>query len=123
VQELLLIQAHVEQLEDEIGTIIAHAREGQILLSMGLGLVQAATIIATIGSIHNFPSATALKSYFGWAPKVTQSGKTLDRSRLTPGGNRVMKQMMYWIVASARHQARERVGKALYASGGNYLPL
>jgi transposase len=104
IQELLLIQAHVEQLEAEISTIITQAREGQILLSMGLGVVQVAAILATIGSIHNFKSAAALKAYFGWAPKVTQSGKTLDHTSLTPGGNRVMKHMMYWIVASAIQQ-------------------
>jgi Transposase IS116/IS110/IS902 family len=59
----------------------------------------AATMIAAIGSIHNFPSVSALKSYFGWAPAVAQSGSTLDRSRLTHGGTRTMKQIMFLLVA------------------------
>jgi transposase len=104
IQELLLIQAHIEELEAEICSIVTQAREGQILASMDLGVVQIATILATIGSIHNFKSAAALQAYFGWAPKVIQSGKTLDHTSLTPGGNRVMKHMMYWIVASAIQQ-------------------
>ena len=43
--------------------LVEQAREGQILLSFpGFGPIAAATIIAAIGSIHNFPSASALKS-------------------------------------------------------------
>jgi len=63
IKELRLLREHVEQLEDEIVSIVEHAREGQILLSFpGIGPVMAATTIAAIGSIHNFPSASALKS-------------------------------------------------------------
>jgi len=76
--------------------IVEPAREGQILLSFpGFGPITAATIIAAIGSIHNFPSTSALKAYFGWAPVVTQSGSTLDHSHLTRGGTRPMKQILF----------------------------
>lgn len=102
IKELRLLREHVEQLESEIGTIVEQAREGQILLSFpGFGSITAATIIAAIGSIHNFPSASALKSYFGWAPVVTQSGTTLDHSRLTHGGTRTMKQILFLAVFQA----------------------
>jgi len=83
-------------------SIVEHAREGQILLAFpGFGPVTAATIIAAIGSIHNFPSASALKSYFGWAPVITQSGSTLDHSRLTHGETRTMKQILFLAVFQA----------------------
>lgn len=99
IKELRLLGEHVDQLEGEIVTIVEQAREGQILRSFpGFGPIAAATIIAAIGSIHNFPSASALKSYFGWAPVVTQSGSTLDASYLTRGGNRTMKQIMFLAV-------------------------
>jgi transposase len=102
IKELRLLREHVEQLESEIVSIVPHAREGQILLSFpSMGPVMAATIIAAVGSIHNFPSASALKSYFGWAPVVTQSGKTLDHARLTRGGTRTMKQMLFLAVFQA----------------------
>ena len=102
IKELRLLREHVEQLETEIVSIVEHAREGQILLSFpGIGPVMAATTIAAIGSIHNFPSASALKSYFGWAPVVAQSGSTLDHSRLTRGGTRTMKQMLFLAVFQA----------------------
>src|SRR6266481_2516126 len=102
IKELRLLREHVEQLDSEIGNIVEHAREGQILLSFpGFGAITAATIIAPIGSIHNFPSAAALKSYFGWAPVVAQSGSTLDHSRLTHGGTRTMKHMLFLAVFQA----------------------
>jgi len=102
IKELRLLREHVEQLESEIVSIVEQAREGQILLSFpGFGPITAATIIAAIGSIHNFPSASALKSYFGWAPVITQSGSTLDHARLTRGGTRTMKQILFLAVFQA----------------------
>lgn len=102
IKELRLLREHAEQLETEIASIVEQAREGQILLSFpGIGPVMAATMLAAVGSIHNFPSASALKSYFGWAPVVVQSGSTLDHSRLTRGGTRMMKQILFLAVFQA----------------------
>ena len=87
------------RLESEIIAIVEQAREGQILMSFpGFGPITAATIIAAIGSIHNFPLASALKAYFGWVPVVAQSGSTLDASYLTRGGARTIKQIMFLAV-------------------------
>ncbi len=73
------------------------SREGQILTSIPpLGPLQAAAIIASIGSIANFRNAAALKAYFGWAPTITQSGTTYNATALTPGGSRLMKKTMYF---------------------------
>jgi len=107
IRELRLLQEHIDQLEKEIRAIVEQAREGQILLSMGMGPIQAAASIAAMGSILNFPNAGTLKAYFGWAPVITQSGRTLDSSRQTRGGTRTMRQMMYLIVASVTHQDTE----------------
>ncbi|MGO8949729.1 MAG: IS110 family transposase [Ktedonobacterales bacterium] len=102
IKELRLLREHIDQLETEIVSIVEYAREGQILLSFpGIGPVMAASMIAAIGSIHNFPSASALKSYFGWAPVVVQSGSTLDHVRLTRGGTRTMKQILFLAVFQA----------------------
>ncbi len=99
ITELELIQQHLEQLEAEISQIVEHSREGQILTSIpGIGPSQAAAIIASIGNIANFERASQLKSYFGWAPSVSQSGYSLDHVRLTPRGQRQMKHTMYLIV-------------------------
>lgn len=107
IKELRLLQEHIAQLESEIKTIVDQAREGKILSSMGIGPIQAGTIIAAIGSILNFPNAGTLKSYFGWAPTREQTGTTFDRSHLTQGGNRTMRQMMFLIGANIVRQETE----------------
>lgn len=85
IRELRLLQEHLQQLDTEIGQVVAQSREEQILTSIpGVGLIQAAAIIAAIGNILNFERACDLKSYFGWAPVSDFSGKTLDRVQLTP---------------------------------------
>jgi transposase len=102
IAELELIQIHLEQLETEMTHVIEHSREGKILTSIpGIGPTQAAAILASIGNIANFERASQLKSYFGWAPSVAQSGYTLDHVRLTPRGQRHMKLTMYLIVWQA----------------------
>jgi hypothetical protein len=102
IAELELIQKHLASLDTELTQIIGYCREGQILTSIpGIGSLQAASIIARIGNIANFDRASQLKSYFGWAPKVTQSGYTLDSARLTPRGQRQMKRDMYLMVWQA----------------------
>jgi hypothetical protein len=99
IVELAVIQQHVEALDAEIAQVIAYSREGRILTSIpGIGHIQAAIILAKIGNIANFDRPAQLKAYCGWAPKVTQSGSTLDRARLTPGGARLLKQTIYLVV-------------------------
>ena len=83
IKELRLQNAHIQQLEREICAIFEQAREGQILCSIGLGPIQAASILAAIGSIENFPNAGTLKSYFGWAPRREQTDTSFERSHLT----------------------------------------
>jgi len=102
IRELKVLQEHLDQLDVEITQAVEHSREGQILTSIPpIGPIQAATIIASIGHIENFESAARLKSYFGWAPAVAQSGSTLDSSKLTRAGTRTMKQMLFLIVGNA----------------------
>jgi transposase len=102
IRELKVLQEHLAQLDVEITQAVEHSREGQILTSIPpIGPIQAATIIASIGHIENFEGAARLKSYFGWAPAVAQSGSTLDSSKLTRAGTRTMKQMLFLIVGNA----------------------
>ena len=102
IRELRLLQDHLEQLAGEISQIVEQSREGQILTSIPpIGPLSAAAIIATIGSIANFRDAAHLKSYFGWAPTRAQTGVSFDRTRLTPGGSREMKKVMFLIAWKA----------------------
>ncbi|WP_201374144.1 transposase [Ktedonobacter robiniae] len=102
IRELKVLQEHLDQLDNEIMQAVENSREGQILTSIPpIGPIQAAAIIASIGHIGNFESAARLKSYFGWAPTVAQSGSSLDSTTLTRAGTRTMKQMLFLIVANA----------------------
>ena len=98
IKELKLIQQHLQQLEAEIESIVERSREGQILISIGIGPISAATIIATIGHIANFSKPSELRSYFGWAPVEDQTGISRDRVSLTPRGSRIMKRTIYLTV-------------------------
>jgi transposase len=114
IKELQIIQTHLEELETEITQVIQQCREGKILTSIsGIGAVPAASILAMIGSIANFERASQLKSYFGWAPTIAQSGKILDRARLSPRGTRLMKRTMYLIVWKAI-QTKDSVWAEIY---------
>jgi transposase len=102
IKELQLIQEHLVHLQTTITDIVENCREGQILLSIPpIGLVEAATIIATIGNIANFTKACELKSYFGWAPRKSQTGVTLDRTDLSRRGVRPTKQLLFLLAARA----------------------
>lgn len=59
IRELRLLREHISQLEKEIIAIVEQSREGQIVQSLGIGPIQAATILAAIGSIENFPTQAA----------------------------------------------------------------
>ncbi|MBA2681826.1 MAG: IS110 family transposase [Ktedonobacteraceae bacterium] len=109
IAELQLLNQHLDALDTEIAKIVEQAREGQILVSIpGIGQIQAAIIIAMLGNIANFERPAQLKSYCGWAPTITQSGKTLDRAKLSPRGVRLMKRTMYLVVWQAiRHPDNE----------------
>jgi transposase len=105
IGELRLQQAHLQELDEEILRVVTTSREGQILTSIpGIGPTLAAAIVSAIGHIGNFPTAAALKSYFGWAPVTSQSGTSLDVAHLTRGGTRTMKQLLFLAVASAIQQ-------------------
>src|SRR5579884_327157 len=96
IAELRLLQSYQADLEREITAIVSDSREGKILLSIpAIGPIQAATIIAHIGTIANFRSASDLKGYCGWSPRQRQTGTTIDSMKLARGGNRSLRQVFY----------------------------
>jgi transposase len=108
IEELLLLQKHVDVLEQEICATIETMREGQILTSIPIiGPVQAATLIAVIGTIDNFTSIGALRAYLGWAPMMEQTGITFNHARLTPRGSRMARQSIYLIICNAIRRDNE----------------
>jgi len=99
IEEYHLICKHLESLETEMMQVVEHLREGQILTSIpGIGPLQAAILVALMGTIANFDKPGQLKSYCGWVPAIAQSGTTLDQAKLSPRGARLLKQTIYLAV-------------------------
>jgi transposase len=114
IAELRLLQTHLQALDREIVQVVEQTREGGIVLSIpDIGPIQAAAILATIGNIRNFSKASALKAYFGWAPKREQSGISRDAEQHAHTGTRIMKQMFFLIACNAI-QRRDGVWRQLY---------
>jgi transposase len=108
IGELRVFQAHLDAIDDRVARVLEDSREGRILRSIpGIGVYAAAAILSAIGNIANFPSAAALKAYFGWAPRVQQSGDTVDSVALTRAGERTMKPLMYLVALNAIHGETE----------------
>ncbi|GHO60655.1 hypothetical protein KSB_91300 [Ktedonobacter robiniae] len=102
MKELRIVQEHLGVLQTRISEVVTSSREGQILLSIPpIGSIEAGTIIATVGNIANFEKACELKSYFGWAPKRSQTGVSFDKTKLSNRGVRPMKQMLFLMAARA----------------------
>jgi transposase len=96
LDELALLTQRLERLESEMTLVEGQCREGQILTSIPcIGAVPAAAIIASIGDIAKFARSSQLKSYFGWAPTLSQSGRSAGAARLSPRDSRLMKRAMY----------------------------
>lgn len=108
IDELQLLQTHLDAIDVKVAQLLEHSREGRILRSIpGIGVYAAAAILAAIGNIDNFPNAAALKAYFGWAPKVQQSGESLDSVALNRAGERTIKPLMYLVALTAIREATE----------------
>jgi transposase len=102
IDELQVFQTHLDAIDVRVARVLETSREGRILRSIpGIGVYAAATILSAIGNIDNFPSAATLKAYFGWAPRVQQSGDSVDSVALTCAGERTMKPLMYLVALNA----------------------
>ncbi len=112
ITELRIMQGHLETLKTEIEQIISESREGKILMSIpGIGVFGAAGIVASIGSIAKFESPARLRAYCGWSPKSTQTGKTKDAMTLAKGGNKILKQAIFFATFQAIKEDTELKAK------------
>jgi transposase len=113
IAELQVMNRHIAKLEVEIESIVTTSREGQIISSfIGSGPIQAATLLASLGNIANFASASKLRGYVGWAPKQSQTGSSQDSIALGKSGNVLLKRTMFLITICAVRY--DPTWKALY---------
>ena len=89
-----LVRFQIETIQDELVSIcLKHPYEAIAWLSMpGIGLVNAATLIAYVGDGSRFSNPGQLMNYAGLVPKLNQSGITDIHGRVTKMGCRCVRR-------------------------------
>ena len=89
-----LVQSQIEAVQDELVSIcLKHPLEAIAWLSMpGVGLVNAATLIAYVGDGSRFSKPEQLMNYAGLVPRLNQSGITNIHGTVTKMGCRCVRR-------------------------------
>ena len=87
-EQITVIQSQIRFMEDRLRTIcLNHPQQALAWLSLpGIGLVNAATLIAYIGDGSRFTKPDQLLNYAGMTPKQNQSGTVDIKGRITKRG-------------------------------------
>jgi len=87
-EQISVIQSQLNFMEDRLRTIcLNHPQQALAWLSLpGIGLVNAATLIAYIGDGSRFTKPAQLLNYAGLTPKQNQSGTVDIKGRITKRG-------------------------------------
>jgi transposase len=113
IEELRLLNRHIEQIKARIMPLLDESREAQILMSFpGVSYTNAAILLASIGNFENFETYGDLCGLAGWRPFQSQTGTTKDSSNVKKTGNMLLKRTMSLIVYVACRY--DPTWKALY---------
>lgn len=82
---------------------LAHddARIARLMQITGVGLYTAFSIVAVLGDITRFPSASKLSGYVGLVPREHQSGRRAYHGHITKAGDRLLR----WLLIEAAQAA------------------
>ncbi len=84
-----------------VDELLGRIPDAQMLLSMpGVGRVTAATFVSEVPDVGAFASAAKLAAYAGLAPRVRQSGRSLNSVTRPRAGNRRLKRAL--VLSAAR---------------------
>lgn len=94
-ETLVFAQAQIERMEENMTDFAAQDERMSFLIQLpGFGLVVAITVLAAIGDITRFPSASQLVGYAGFGTNVHDSGMTHKTGRITKAGRRDLRSAM-----------------------------
>ena len=87
-------------LDKEIERQFGKRKDVQLLDSIpGVGLTTAAQLMSMIVDVNRFPTADKMRSYFGMAPTVRDSGGSLKHGHITHRGDPMMRKVLSRIVS------------------------
>lgn len=100
--QLELLEAQLHSVDQQIACLAAQdARIARLLQISGIGVVTAFTLLAVIGDIQRFPSASKLTSYVGLVPRQHQSGQRGYFGHITKAGTPLLR----WLLVEAAQAA------------------
>ena len=93
-EQITVIQSQLHFMEDRLRTIcLNHPKQALAWLSLpGIGLINAATLIAYIGDGSRFTKPDQLLNYAGMVPKQNQSGTVDIKGKITKRGCSAMRR-------------------------------
>lgn len=97
--------------EQQMRAAAEQSSEAQLLMTIpGIATIRAIDLVAEIGEISRFPSASKLCSYAGLVPSVHQSGSTLHFGRLIQQSSKTLK---YTLVETSWNLVRTKESNPL----------
>jgi len=120
-QELLRQQAfYVERgkaIEKELEKCQYDTKAVELLMTIpGIGKLSAMELMSMIVDIKRFPDADSMRSYFGMAPRVRDSGETIHHGRITKQGDPMMRKILERAVSSHMRWCKESKISKMYNS-------
>ncbi|MCJ7736615.1 MAG: IS110 family transposase, partial [Anaerolineae bacterium] len=76
-------------------------REAQLMQITGVGMYTAFSIVAIIGDVQGFPTASRLAGYAGLVPREHLSGQRAYHGHITEAGDRLLRRLMVEAAQSA----------------------
>jgi transposase len=92
LEQLDVVQDHIEQFEGRMKKVFAANRELELLQTLpGVGLILAVVILLEVGEVGRFADASRLAAYSGTTPRVHASGDKIRYGQVRSDVNRYLK--------------------------------
>ena len=95
LERLEMLQKQTDKLENKIEDIISEYNSPLFTIP-GIGKVTGAAIIAEIGDINSFSSATKLIAFAGLDPKLRESGTYQGRTPISKRGSKYLRNVIWY---------------------------
>jgi transposase len=95
VELIKVLNEQIRELDKELERVAKENEQARRLMTIGgVGPLSAVAVCCWVGDIHRFANAKKLVSYFGLAPRVSQSGEREHHGHITKEGNRMVRSLL-----------------------------